>query len=154
MKIDWTKYTPPGMDLSQEKGFFITGMFCSALYSLFFLNRYWDANEALWKRGEPKELWPGAQIEPFFELLDKYLIGYLILAVCMLGLVALHYAYYRQGSKSIYLMRRLPDRKLLHRTCWTLPMLGAALCLAAAAVTLLLFYAVYINCTPQECLPR
>ncbi len=155
MKIDLKKYTPPGMDLSQEKGLFIAGMCGSTVYSLFFFGRYWDAYEALWKwQEEPKVLWPGAEMEPFLELLDKSLVGYLILAICMFGMVAAHYGYYRQGSKSIYLMRRLPDGKLLRRTCWTLPMVGVALCLAAAAVSLLLFYTVYITCTPPECLPR
>lgn len=159
MKIDLKKYAPPGVDVEREKNLFLTGMSFSAIYSSFFFVSFWDEWEDLWYHGirEPgiqtRTLREGAVMEPFAELLDQHLVGYLILALCMFALVAAHYAYYSQGSKSIYLMRRLPDRKYLRRTCWTLPMAGVVICILAALISLLLFFGVYVGFTPKECLP-
>ncbi len=153
-KIDLAKYAPPGMDISQETGFFITGLMCAALYSMLFLDRYWDAYEDLWVGYKHEELFPGIQIEPFVEILEGSLNGYFLLAGCMLVIAANHYAYFRRGSKSIYLARRLPDRGYLRRVCWTLPLWGIGISLAAALISLGAYYALYINMTPWECLPR
>ena len=88
----------------------------------------------------------------FVTLLGHYLIGFLLVALCMLAIVAYHYLYHRQGSKSIYTMRRLPDGMVLHRRCWTLPVLMALASLLAAFVLLMIYYAIYMFVTPDACL--
>ena len=67
--------------------------------------------------------------------------------------VGLHYAHYYRGSKSIYLMRRLPDRTLLHRQCWTLPLLALGLTLLVLVLLPALYYLIYRYATPAQCLP-
>ena len=154
MKIDLTKYDPPGMDTGKEQGFFITGMVLSLFYSIPYLDAYWDEYQSCFDRvGDTRVVDPRITIEPFFEILDKYLMGYFILAACMFVAVAIRYAYYRQGSKSIYLMRRLPDERFLHYTCWLQPMVRAGLSLLAALVSLAVFYGIYVFVTPAACLP-
>ena len=151
-KIDWSKYLPPGLDYEREKLFLLIGMGLSLFYSMFYFDIYWDSYQSLFEFRENK-IRPGAKIDPFWELVDRYPTGYLIVAVSMLALVAAHYAHYRQGSKSIYLVRRLPDRGFLHRTCWTIPLLWMGICLLAMAVTVLVYFAVYVGFTPRACLP-
>ena len=153
MKFDWSKMNPPGMDTSKEQGLFITGMVCSLLYSVSFFDAYWDEYRRLYTSGREKILRPERTIAPFLEILDKRLMGYVILAACMFVAVAIRYAYYRQGSRSIYLMRRLPDGGLLHSTCWVQPLVRVGLSLLAALVSLAVFYGIYVFVTPAVCLP-
>lgn len=154
MKINWTKFDPPGMDTSKEQGFFITGMVLSLFYSITFLDTYWDEYCSCFDRvGEKRVVDPRIKIDPFLEILDKRLVGYLIVAACMLVPVAIRYAYYRQGSQSIYLMRRLPDSGLLHRTCWVRPLVRMGLSLLAMLVSLAVFFGIYVFVTPAVCLP-
>ncbi|MEA5012086.1 MAG: hypothetical protein VB100_10255 [Angelakisella sp.] len=153
MKLDLSRYAPPGINLRQEKSFFYTGIICAAIYSLGFIFRYSNARSNLyeWQAGK-RVLISNAKIEDFTVLLDKALFGFLVLSMCMLALIAYHYAYYRQGSKSIYLMRRLPDGKLLHRQCISLPFAAVCICLISMALLFLVYFVIYMVFTPQACL--
>jgi len=151
-KIDWSKYIPPGIDYEREKLFFLAGMTASLFYSVFYIDCYWDAYQSLWEWHD-NTLRRGAVIDPFWELVDNYPIGYLMVALSMFAVAAGHYAHYWQGSKSIYLVRRLPDRGYLRRTCWTIPLLWMGISLLTGAITLLVYFAIYVGFTPWECLP-
>ncbi len=153
MKLDLSRCAPPGLDLRPEKGAFGGGMAFSALFSLSFLTRFSDELERLyWRNGMERTLRPDAVMPDFVQVLGGALIGFAVLALCMAAFVAVHYACHHQGSKSIYLMRRLPNRWERHRRCWTLPLLGIAACLLAAFVLLLIYYAIYMLATPEVCL--
>ena len=149
-----TRWVPPGFPLRTELTLFTVGNVCAFLYSLTFLFRFWNSYRDLfvWARGVRWGLEPGAVMPDFVQLLDRSLWGFGAAALCMLLLIPAHYAYHRTGSQSIYLMRRLPSRWELHRRCLTLPLLGAAICLAAALILLLVYFAVYQLVTPEVCL--
>lgn len=153
-KLDLTRHAPPGYDLKAEKGLFFAGMVLSILYSLFaFGNRFSNhLAELYWINGSTKTLKAGAIMPDFVEILDGTLVGFFVLSACFLAQIAAHYVYHYQGSKSIYTMRRLPSRWELHRRCLTLPVLAAAIFLIMAFAILLIFYAVYMNVTPDVCL--
>ena len=89
----------------------------------------------------------------FFELLDKALLGYLVLSVGMVVMAVYSYSYFYQGSRSIYLMRRLPNRFELPRRCLTLPVAAILICMLAALGNGVLYYGIYRLLTPVECLP-
>ena len=153
MKTDISRFAPPGLDLKPLKDTLTWGLIWAALYSCGFLIRYAEANSSLYAYGGVKrELLRGAVMPQFSILLDRALVGFWILAACMLGWVIYHYSYYRQGSKSIYLMRRLPNRFELHRRCLTLPLLAAAVCLLTAILLLMGYYGIYLVFTPRQCL--
>jgi hypothetical protein len=57
------------------------------------------------------------------------------------------------GSRSDYLMRRLPDRWEYPRRCVTLPLLGAVAIIAEFLIVTLIYFAVYALFTPGICLP-
>lgn len=158
MTFDLSRYAPPGWDLRREKQIFGYGMILAAFAGLVvFLARFCDALDRLyWTQrvdGEwERTLRPGAVMADYKEVLGGALLGFGILALCLAAFIPLHYAYHHQGSKSIYLMRRLPDRWERHRRCWTLPLLGIAACLLAAFLLLAACYAIYMLATPEECL--
>lgn len=154
MKLDLSRHAPPGLDLAPELRVFTAGMALSALFSLlFYAVRYSDRLEQLyWKNGAERTLIPGAVMPDFAEVLGQALIGFLIVAVCMAAFAAVHYSCHYQKSKSIYTMRRLPNRWELHRRCLTLPLAGLAASLLAAFLLLLVYYAAYMLITPDTCL--
>lgn len=152
-KPDLTRWTPPGLNLKSEKQFFTAGMVFAVIYAVLFFGRYENALSRLYRYEFGRRvLLPGAVMPDFITLLDRYWAGFAVLAVCMLALMVYHYVYHWQGSKSIYLMRRLPNRGELHRRCLVLPLLAILLCILAAIILLLLFYGVYMAFTPNECL--
>ena len=154
MKIDWKKYDPPGMDTGKEQALYIAGIIASLTYSLGYFGLYWDAYRRLFQKvGDTRVLRPERPMEPFGELVGSHLMGYLIVGICLFGTVWMRYSYYRQGSRSDYLMRRLPDGGLYHRTCWVRPVVRMGLCALAALVTLLVYVLVYVGMTPAACLP-
>lgn len=153
MKIDLLRYVPPGVRLQSELRLFAGGMIASCLYSIGFLLRYCSAYSALQLHVLPSLRTAAETIMPdFYLLLGSALYGFFIMALCMSSFIVYHYASHFQGSKSIYLMRRLPSRAELHRRCWTLPLLFILLFLLSAALLLVVYYGIYMAFTPTECL--
>ena len=147
---------PPGLDWISEIKPWIAGMALSFLYSMSFFTRYFSAREQLYAAlpGGRKELLPGAVMVPFRVLAkDALWLFPLLAAAAFTVFAALHYMTFFRGSRSIWLMRRLPDAGELPRRCFTLPLILAAATLIFAGILALLFYAVYFFCTPAGCLP-
>ena len=149
------KHSPPGVDIEVERNWFIGGLVCAWIYSSGFLFRFSWAKNALYeyRQGMRIRLLPDAMVPDFTELLGRSLYGFYVLALMMIGVILLHYASHWQGSKSIYLMRRLPSRWELHRRCILLPVLAMGISLAAAGLTLAVYFAAYMLTTPDGCLP-
>ena len=144
---------PVGLDYRQELKWLTYGGVASVLNSLGFLIRYSQHYQSLFLQvGASKVLDTSAIMPDFLQVLGGGLIGFLILALCMAAVIINHYAYHYQGSKSIYLMQRLPNRWELHRRCITLPLLAVIVCLCAALLLLLAYFAVYMTVTPPACL--
>lgn len=153
MKLNLLRYAPLGMSLKTELAFFIGGLSYSIIFSLLFLQHYMDARSELyiWHL-DKRQLIPGAVMPDFITLLDDDFHGFLILGLCMLAFAAYHYFYHYQGSKSAYLMRRLPNKMEWHKRCLALPMGAILISVLTALLLLVIFYGVYMICTPQECL--
>ncbi len=150
-----SRHTPPGADLHPQWRVLSMGGVVSWLYSLGFIFRFADAWSQLYSYDRvsgKRVLQEGVIMPDFIQLLDNALLGFGLLAIVMIGFCIFYYTYHRQGSRSIYLMRRLPDRWELHRRCLSLPLLTATLCIAAAALLLLLYYGIYCLATPESCL--
>ena len=147
--------SPPGIDLGQEWRVFLIGNIASVIVSLFaFLAKYIDARDQLFVYEiDRKILKEGAIIAPFSSLFSIYFLGFVLVALFLLGYVIYHYSYFRQESMSIYLMKRLPDKRELHKRALTVPVLAvlATICVALAAV--LLYFVIYLLATPRACLP-
>lgn len=153
MRLPFESYVPAGLDARQELRWIETGLFLSILYSLGFLAFLENHYQALFTRvGGEKVLQEGAVMADFVDILGSGLMGFLIVALCMAALAAYHYFYHYQGSRSIYLMKRLPERWELLRRCATLPLLSAGAALLLAALLLIIYYQIYLLVTPDVCL--
>ncbi len=142
-RLDPSRYVPAGMGLKEQKlifGFFTAAAILWPIMS--FVSRLSDALRDF-SRGY-------IIIMPYFyEILGNALMVIPIALAAMFAMAAMHYVYHWQGSRSIYLMRRLPSRWELHRRCLTLPALGIAFFLVLSAVELVIMYGVYLLAAPD-----
>ncbi|MBR3769648.1 MAG: hypothetical protein IKL06_03855 [Lachnospiraceae bacterium] len=153
----WEKYTPPGIEFTKQMTICLTGISAAFGWSWSFLVKYLTARGELFERTMTGlVVRDGAMMQDFWNLVHEdmdSLDGFLVFYLVMIGLMVYHYLYYYQGSKSIYLMQRLPDRWEIHRRNVTLPLVAIVLGVLTEIVVLLLYYAIYMMCTPAQCLP-
>ena len=67
--------------------------------------------------------------------------------------VVYFYFYHYQDSRSIYTMKRLPDRWELWRRCLTLPFWTVIISGVLVLLLTGVYYLIYLKCTPAGCLP-
>ena len=152
-----SRLLPPNMDAAQVKGWIIALLTIVALLcSILFLCRYPENyRDLFWDWGSKyQRIMPGAIMPRFdrYAILTVYVTGGALLLT--LASTALLYSSYYQGSRSIYLMRRLPEgRGLLRRQVWTVPVCWTLAILVTGAVLLGLCWLVWRFATPAECLP-
>lgn len=128
----------------------------SALSALaLFLSRFTPALDDLYQRayGQEPVLIPGRLVPPYPQVLGNALLGFGLVALCLILLPIGHFLWHRWGARSDYLMRRLPRRQELAKRCVT----GSALLLVITALTGLvifwLFFLWYQAATPVGHLP-
>ena len=142
---DNTMYAPPGMETKKEKNGFILLMLYYAAIFVGFLGELVSALERLGR------LFGGYDRMPdFYQFLDGFLILPVVVILYCVVTMLLRFWYYHQGSKSIYLMRRLPDRSVLIRSCVEILFKRILLSLAVMVGMLLLFYLAYWIATPEQ----
>lgn len=153
MRDRLTRLVPPGVDPLWELKWCLVVLGGCVLCSFGYLFDLAQARSDLFlMAGTQQILRSGAVMADFGQVLGKWLSGFLMAAVGGVLLAVWHYRYHRQGSMSIYLMRRLPDRWLLHRRCLALPALVVAAAVLVALALLLGYYALYLWVTPEGCL--
>lgn len=150
------KYFPPGYEFEKERNSSVLVLALAAGYSVRFFRCLKDARATLYYvdgNGE-RALRPGCLAEPFVQVawscFAMFLPLYLFLAVMM----AEHYLYYHRETKSIYLMRRLPKKGVLLKSCVQWPILAMGIATVAGILLLLVYYGIYLLAMPGECLPR
>ena len=150
------RYSPPGYDSRTEWRFYIIGNIIAFTVSLLFFASYaserlklYDYDRVLKKYvlNETKTM------AEFTEVLSGYLLGFVFLAVIMLTFTVFRYSYYRQGSRSIYLMKRLPRKNEIHKRALPSPITASCSCLIYAIILRALYFVLYVILTPNKCLP-
>ena len=155
---EWLRWRIPAECELRRELKVIAGLMAGALvFSLFFLTCYSDWHARLYmSRGTDRILMPGAVMPQFDEVYagNRTQLGFAVALLCMAVIAARYYMLHRQGgSRSDYLMRRLPDRWEYARRCVTLPLLGALAVIAEFVIVTLIYFAVYALVTPEVCLP-
>ena len=148
---------PPNVNAEQVKGWIIALLTITTLMcGILLLCSYPEDYRELFLRWgtEYQTLRPGAIIPEFrlYAMPPGYVIGGALLLT--LASTALLYSSYYQGSRSIYLMRRLPDgRRILRRQIWSVPLRVMVLLLLLGVVMLAASWLVWRFVTPEQCLP-
>ena len=147
------RWVPPGFPLRRELTFYGWAAALSLLWSLGYLGWLTDARAILFIP-ETGELMPLSA--PTFLALVTYsrcLLLYKLSLLLPLVFLLRHYAYHYQGSRSVYLMRRLPDHREFRRRCLALPLAALACFILLAAVTVLLYFGLYYLVMPDANIP-
>lgn len=157
LKVWRRRYSPPGMTDDVEWASFV--FYCLgalAAFVLIFTVRYADAYNALRMYIEDNcGDSGGAKIASFWSFMPPWVVCCIIILLVLsleAGHILRRLLYLRQGSMSIYTLRRLPQRGEVLRRVAVLP-LARCICTAALiALTMLLCYAAYLLITPASCL--
>ena len=151
-KPDLSPLAPPGVNGATEVHWTLIGVGLSAaaglLGFLFRLNQHcrsarWDLEAT----GIPGE------IGTFRVILDGNLFCFAMVNLAMAGMLLYHIDLHYRGSRSIYLMRRLPQRWELLRRCAALPLLGLLCSVLVWGLLQLLLFWMYLTIPPQDFLP-
>ncbi|MBR2491467.1 MAG: hypothetical protein IKB65_08310 [Ruminiclostridium sp.] len=107
----------------------------------------------IWKDASQRVFLPGIMMHDFYTLLDGIwpLFWVPILTAVILAVVNRHG--FHQGSKAVYLMRRLPDRWEYARRCLGLPLLTILLGMVLTVLVLLACWGLYTHFTPDYAIP-
>lgn len=153
MGIDWQRYVPLGMDGRRLRNRMLLALGTGVGWSVRFLVEFSNAKSGLYQTVNRKRVLVEGRVMPdFAALLHGSFWGLVLVAAAMAAVAAALYLYHYQGGRSIYTMRRLPDRWDLWRRCLTLPVWTALACLLAAGVLTLLYFVIYMLLTPPSCL--
>lgn len=118
-----------------------------------FGSGYAPALEALYQYAPLKVLVPGRTVPPFLPLYARGLRCVPVFGLATLWTALQNYLGHFQGSRSIYLMRRLPQRWELARRCLAEPLLTLAGVWAVYVLTGVTCFIYYWFRTPAGCLP-
>ena len=145
---------PLGISAKRERVNLMLGLSLSVLWAvLAYMWAYGIALSDLYTTQNGKRiLLLDARMADFGQVFRFVPAGYLIFIGLLVAKGFWFQAYHRQGSMSIYLMRRLPDPREYARRCWTSPLVGVGMCLVLTAVTTAVCYLIYMKCTPATCL--
>lgn len=149
------KLAPPGISLYHEFVSWCVGLIFALLYSMRFLIAFGNERSSMYYyEGNTgvRYIVDDFVMPDFAELARGSMNGFFFVAVCVLVAIVYHYMYYSQGSHALYLVKRLPDRTYLAKTCLTLPILASVATLVLAFVVLLIYFGLYMLLMPEECL--
>ena len=153
-------YFPPGYDGETEIKRLLATCLAAIIYSFRFFVSYYEAYNDLfyyeWNQLEEtakKVLRPNTVIVSFGEVAGSSFLMFAGLAIVLLVMGIQHYHYYTKGSNSLYVVRRLPDRWYVFKTCFGGILLESIVALAVIGILLGLYYCVYLFVTPDVCLP-
>ena len=152
-----------------KPGNHLAGCLCSLgtagfLSFCFFISQFNMALDMLYT-GIPGEtpLRADAQMYYFVDLIGSHghvsnffsepvFFPFVLLILGAICLAVYNYSGFHHGSKSSYLMRRLPDKWEYLRRCLAFPLLTILLGLVLIPLLTGLFYAIYIHFTPEQTL--
>ena len=149
------RFYPPGYEWREELysvgilwllAFFISWEYLFGLYRL--TNRLYHYREGY------RFVYPGAVADSFAETAGRSWLGFAAPLLFLALMTLWHCFSYWRGTKSIYVMRRLPRRGVVFASCVKGPALCAVAVVLAAAVLYLLYLGLYWLAVPKECLPR
>lgn len=154
-KTKWLeKYAPLGIGVDKQVTAFLAGLVVSTLHSMWFLLRYGEARRELYTRtSSGLKLMEGAIIRDFSDLTENVFLTFYVVMIVTFLTVIFFYFYHYEGSKMMYLMKRLPDKWELYRRVITLPVAGTIILLVWMTMLKMLYYSIYVICTPSQCLP-
>ncbi len=153
MTAELKKIIPVGFNLKSEIWIFASALAVGICRALLFFQVYLNEYNRLFEiEFDKRVLITGRKMSDLYEITDGVFDGFIIAIFIFVFLACYHYIYHGRDSKSIYTMKRLPNKYELHRRCLAAPLIGITLCIILSLTFLLIFYHYYMTKTPAECL--
>lgn len=147
------RYMPIGSNMEKANYFFGLCICVGIGEHVLFLARYIMHIREISINIKGVTLDPELMMPYFSELQNHTLYGYLAAILLVLFVQAYwNYAYYNKETKSVYVMKRLPDRKEYSRTIWTAPKIEALIILIVMLINIVLDLGIYAFATPDVAL--
>ncbi len=147
------RYIPVGIKPETEKFIVIASFVLSVCRALLFYLNYSHSYNYLFDVRNGQKVLNEAKMMPYFCTITVGCFdGFIISLFIFTFMIILHYGYHYKDSKSIYTMKRLPQKNELHIRCLALPLICITLSVVLSFSLLLLFYHHYMTMTPPECL--
>ena len=144
------RFMPLGINLERANFFFGICIFIGVAEHLFFYGKY------LIHLDEIKSSITGITIDAsvkmpyFWDLQEHTYYGYIVGILMVLFLQAYwNYEYYNKKTKSVYVMKRLPNRKEYPRTIWVAPVIQAFAIAMIMVVLTVIDLCLYAFATPD-----
>ncbi len=154
-RLNFERYTPPGIDCTAEVRVYLILLCVAVLLSLGtpYDIQHTAGNLYIEEPGQPPYIPEGCMMPGFESFLNAIPLYFGVLLILCLWAMWMHYSSFSQGSRALYLMRRLPTRGELFRRVAVLPLWGMAIAIGTAVLLLTAYYIFYRVVTPAPCLP-
>ena len=157
MRKFFERHTPPGWPVNKE---LLSGGVVLVVALLFactmFGTRYSDSLRNIYYYNaatQTRTLIEGSTMTPFAREVSGIFTMFWMYVFVEFAEIWNMYRSFSVGSKSIYVMRRLPDRGELARRCLPMPLIMLAAGLAVCMLFLLAFWLIYKANVPEAALP-
>ncbi len=126
------RFMPLGSNLEKANTFFGVWVFLGfAEHLLLFYGRYQTQLKEIESHIKGVTIDSGLKMPYFWELQDYTYVGYLLGIIMVFFIQAYwNYAYYNKETNSVFVMKRLPNRKEYPRTIWVAPLMQSILIFA------------------------
>lgn len=143
---------PPGYEYEKERNAAILLLGIGITFSLQFFRSLYQTWEALYVYTDrARVLREDAVAAPFGKLVTGHWGLYVPLLMFLAAMAGYHYLYYYRDTRSIYLMRRLPGRWTVLKSCAAGPLLGMGLTAVILSLLYLMYYGMYLLVIPKSC---
>lgn len=148
INLGWLRrrFMPLGINMERANFFFGLCIFIGFAEHLFFYGKYLMQLNVISSSIKGITIDSGVKMPHFWDLQEHAYYGYIAAILLVLFLQTYwNYEYYNKETKSVYVMKRLPDRKEYPRTIWVAPVIEAffiAMIMVANTVIDLCLYAV------------
>ena len=150
IKTKLKKLAPPGSHIDTTLKLFISEVVIMALISLTAIVKIRDANYKIFHDQFGYYHDSGKMMPYFGELITGSLMLIWVILLFNIAFGIANYMSFSKGSKSIYVMKRVPDSKEMFRRSFALPFAGIALALIVAIILLIIFYLAYRTIPPLD----
>ncbi len=122
------RFMPLGSNLEKANTFFGVCIGIGMAEHLLFFGKYQLQMKAIESSMKGATIDSGMKMPYFWDLEAHTYYGYLLAIILVLVMqMYWNYAYYNKETKSIYVMKRLPNRKEYPRTIWVSPVIQAVI---------------------------
>lgn len=144
------RFMPLGSNLEKANTFFGVWIFIGIAENLLvFYGKYQTELKEIENHIKGVTIDSGLRMPYFWDLQEHAYYGY-ILGIIMVFLVQAYwnYAYYNKETKSVYVMKRLPNRKEYPQTIWVAPLIQSILMFAIMILNTVVDFCIYLT-TPD-----